>query len=731
MRAMRLSTFVAGWLGTTVVAAGALTGCKGGDPPILDDPGDQVAVVGQTLTLQLTASDPEGDDISWDVNGGSVPDFDTTHQFGESPDGSAVFEFTPIASQVGSQAIDFIASDGKNDSKITVLIEVRGAVGTGSQPIFRKPLGSGTVLDLEQNDCVSVDIEIEDPDSTEVELDQVPPLIADANLNPDSNGLAGTWNWCPNREQTDADDRYDLVLSANDGDNEPTEKQYVIVLRKRKGTDCPGGFPAIDHSPMDFETLQDLQVVAQISDDMGLGDAPYLLWSPQHPGDPIDFNVMTLQTMDLTAGDMMNGTWEGYIPNPTAPQGDGATADMFYLITASDDDDAEGDCDHLVDDPETGVHAVGVTNTGGPPAGVCAHCSFDVQCGGSEDLCLNGADGSYCGLACDGPGTCPDGYSCSANAVDSVDGASARQCLPDAGSCGGGGGGNCNDDDDEENDTPADAIASGTIAQGTLSDRTLCAGDDDWYAIQLGSASQVTVSLSGANPPDMDLALTNQAGVLIKSSSGLDSEEQLTTTCLQPGTYLIRAYTVDSSGSGSYDVTWSANAGPCGGGGGGGGDCCVDNNSPGCDDPTVQACVCGMDAFCCDTEWDNTCAGLAANSCSACGGGGGDEDCCTAHMTGGCDDSGIEACVCAIDAFCCDMQWDMMCVTQVGTTLCAPSCNPDDADGPCCTANGTPGCEVDSVETCVCAEDMFCCSDEWDALCVGLIAEHMCGTCPS
>ena len=575
-----------------------------------------------------------------------------------------------------------------------------------------------------------VDIEIEDPDSTSVELDQVPPIIADANLDPDSDGLTGSWSWCPNREQTEADDRYDLVLSANDGDNEPTEKQYVIVLRKRKGTDCPGEFPVIDHSPMDFNTLQDLQVVAQISDDQGLGDAPYLLWSPEHPGDPIDFNLMTLQTMDLTAGDMMNGTWEGYISNPTAPQGEGATAPMFYLITASDDDDAEGDCDHLKDDPEMGVHEVSVTNSGGPAASVCAHCSFDVQCGSSGDLCLNGEDGSYCGQACDGPGTCPEGYSCSANAVDSVDGASARQCLPDTGSCGGGGGGNCDDDDDEENDTPAEAMANGTIAQGTLSDRTLCAGDDDWYAISLSNASQVTVSLSGDNPPDMDLALTNQAGVLIKSSSGLDSDEQLTTTCLQPGTYLIRAYTVDSAGSGSYDVTWSANAGPCGGGGSGGGDCCVDNNSPGCDDPTVQACVCGMDSFCCDTEWDNQCATTAANSCDACGGGGGDEDCCTAHMTGGCDDSAIQACVCAVDSFCCDMQWDMMCVNQVGSTLCGPSCNPDDADGPCCADNGTPGCEVNAVETCVCAQDMFCCTNTWDMFCVMAIESNMCGSCP-
>jgi hypothetical protein len=730
MRRMKLTTLLAGWLGTSLVATVGLTGCKGGEPPILEDPGDQVAVVGQKLTLQLLASDPEGDSIDWDWKGEGVPDLEGTVQFGVNPDGSAVFEFTPVASQAGSQAFDFIASDGKNDSKITVLIEVRGAVGTGSQPIFRKPLGSGTVLDLEQNDCVTIDIEIQDPDSTSVELAEQPPLIGDANLNPGSDGLTGTWSWCPSREQAGADDRYDLLLSANDGDNEPTEKEYIIVLRKRKGDNCPGEFPAIDHTPMDFNTLQDLEINAQISDDQGLKDLPYLAWAASDPGDPIDFNIMTLQTMSLVSGDMMDGSWRGYIPNLTAPQGEGAMAPMYYLLTASDNDDAEGDCDHLKDDPDMGVHEVNVTNTGGAGAGVCAHCSYDVQCGGSGDLCISDANGSSCGQACDGPGSCAEGYTCSAQAVDSVDGASARQCLPNAGSCSGGGNADCTDDADEDNDDPAEALANGPIPAGTLAGRTLCAGDDDWYAIEVDADAQVHVTLTGDNPPDLDVALTNSSGVLIKSSSGLDSDEEFTTTCLTPGTYLIRAYTVDSTGSGDYSVTWSANTGSCGGGGGGTGDCCADNNSPGCDDPTIESCVCGIDAFCCNTEWDNMCAAQAASECGACGGGG-DDDCCTAQMTPGCNDATVQACVCADDNFCCTTQWDSVCVGKVGSLLCAESCMPDDADGACCADNGTPGCEVNSVETCVCDQDAFCCSDIWDALCVDLIATGMCGTCPS
>lgn len=727
------------WLTTSAWTAAVATttlvpiACKKGDAPILQDPGDQVAVVGQQLTIHLIASDPEGDSLDFSFDAPNIPDQDGTMAMAVTPDGQGVFTFTPVASQVGSQAVDFVVSDGRNDTRLTVLIEVRGAVGSGSLPIFRKPLGTGQVLDLEQSDCISFDIEIEDPDSSSVELGVEPPIIADSDLSGDGNGLTGSWSWCPSREQQEADDRYDLALSANDGENPASIKDYIIVLRKRRGEDCPGEFPVITHDVQDFATLLDLAIDARITDDQGLKDEPYLLWSPSDPGDPIDFNIMTLQTMSLVDGDMMDGSWRGYIPNPTANEGEGATAEMFYLITAGDDDDAEGDCDHLIDDPEMGVHQVGVTNAGGEGGGVCDQCSFDVQCGESGDLCLLGNGGSFCGQACNGAGSCPNGYTCSADDVESIDGASARQCIPNSGECGGGGGGNCSDDDDdEENDTPVEAMDNGNVPPGTIGNRTLCAGDDDWYAVSLSQSAQVTVELEGDQPPDMDVAFTTSAGVLIKKSDGLSSDEALTTTCQPPGTYLIRVFTIDSSGSGGYDVTWSANTSACGGGGGPGeGDCCVDNNSPGCEDAEVQSCVCAMDAFCCDTEWDNTCAGIAANACDGCGGGsGGDTGCCTAHGTGGCDTPAIQSCVCAQDSFCCDMQWDMTCVTEVGSFLCAPSCNPDDADGPCCMANGTTGCEVNSVETCVCMEDDFCCMTEWDMFCVDLIESSMCGTCP-
>lgn len=49
-------------------------------------------------------------------------------------------------------------------------------------------------------------------------------------------------------------------------------------------------------------------------------------------------------------------------------------------------------------------------------------------------------------------------------------------------------------------------------------------------------------------------------------------------------------------------------------------DCCEVGVVPGCIDPAVEACVCELDPFCCDTLWDETCvAEVEALSCGTCG----------------------------------------------------------------------------------------------------------------
>jgi hypothetical protein len=708
------------------------TSCKDGGAPELTDPGDQVAVVGMQLQVHLYASDPEGDSIDFSFSS-SAPDLSSTAAMTIAPDGHGVFAFTPLASQLGDHPFDFTASDGKNDTTITINIEVTGAFGDGTLPIFRKPLGTGTVLDLEQAECVEFDVAIEDQDSTTITLDQLPPLIQDAELAADASGLMGRWTWCPNREQIEGDDRYDLTLSAQDApENQPTLKPYVIVLRRRSGSDCPGGAPELEHAPMDAETLLDIPVEVQISDDVGLKDAPILLYAYEDPGDPIDFTKLTVVDMQLTSGDMMNGAWLGYIPNPVANTPDGES-DIWYLVTATDNDDTEGDCDHLSDSPDTGTHRMHVVNNGMGNAGLCGHCSFDVQCGSFSNLCLPQEAGNFCGLGCQDDSECEEGYTCSPTDVQSVEGNAARQCIPDSGSCveDTGSGGPCTEDDAEENDDIEQASTLAPLDLATDYQASLCDDNSDWFPFTLSSAGQISASLDGPDGIDIDLFLTDGEGFFIEpAGTGLTADEFVTTACVDAGDYYIRMFAPSSTTTGDYSFRIDVETASCGGGGTFEGDCCEAKDTPGCEDETVTDCVCGMDDFCCDNKWDSTCVTLAKSECGLeCGDVPVDHDCC-ATGTAGCDDPTVEACVCADDAFCCSNSWDSMCVAKVGSLLCAPSCDPDDNDGPCCTEHAGGGCEVNAVEMCVCENDELCCAGGWDNICVEEIEDFMCGNCP-
>ncbi len=50
--------------------------------------------------------------------------------------------------------------------------------------------------------------------------------------------------------------------------------------------------------------------------------------------------------------------------------------------------------------------------------------------------------------------------------------------------------------------------------------------------------------------------------------------------------------------------------------------------------------------------------------------------------------------------------------------------------GDCCTPHAGSGCSGKTVEACVCAQDDFCCKEEWDPLCVTAVSDRGCAACP-
>ncbi len=131
------------------------------------------------------------------------------------------------------------------------------------------------------------------------------------------------------------------------------------------------------------------------------------------------------------------------------------------------------------------------------------------------------------------------------------------------------------------------------------------------------------------------------------------------------------------------------------------GSCTEANGTPGCDDAECCTSVCAIDAFCCDVEWDAVCADEAV-ICDPTPGA------CCIGLLGECQELSGADCLAAGGTF------------QGPGTSCDPNpciaiCGP--GAGGCFEANGTPGCE--DVQCCelVCSLDAFCCDVEWDSMC--------------
>lgn len=103
-------------------------------------------------------------------------------------------------------------------------------------------------------------------------------------------------------------------------------------------------------------------------------------------------------------------------------------------------------------------------------------------------------------------------------------------------------------------------------------------------------------------------------------------------------------------------------------------------------------------------------------------------DCCTASPGPGCADSLVLACVCAGDAFCCSDEYDALCITQA-ESRCGIDCDERPPVSDCCAPSDVPSCSVPRVAQCVCEEDPFCCVFRFDENCVNLATARCAASC--
>ncbi len=156
------------------------------------------------------------------------------------------------------------------------------------------------------------------------------------------------------------------------------------------------------------------------------------------------------------------------------------------------------------------------------------------------------------------------------------------------------------------------------------------------------------------------------------------------------------------------------------------GSCWEVQEGPNCDDATCCNAVCAADSYCCETQWDDVCVLEAIEYCADCGQPSAGS-CFEPHATASCDN--IDCCqgVCIVDPFCCGTQWDEQCVLEA-MQVCL-GCG-DPGAGSCFVAHPLPGCSGTACCGVVCQVDPFCCQVTWDDACASM-AEQACDPIPS
>lgn len=235
----------------------------------------------------------------------------------------------------------------------------------------------------------------------------------------------------------------------------------------------------------------------------------------------------------------------------------------------------------------------------------CGDCG--VACAGDE-LCHEGACVTDCSEApCEGltycdadtslclPG-CEYDEQCGANEVCDF---GTHDCVCDFDSV------PCGDECIWEGEPCADNCGNGVIDPGEACDGS---NVDSYDCADFGFTGGTLGCLGDCSDFDTSSCSNGECGNgIVEDGEDCDGLDLQGEDCMSQG---FLGGTLMCSGSCLFDTSGCNNNADDG-------DCCYSNGSPGCEVPSVEACVCGLDPYCCDTTWDATCASEAINDCGA------------------------------------------------------------------------------------------------------------------
>ena len=127
---------------------------------------------------------------------------------------------------------------------------------------------------------------------------------------------------------------------------------------------------------------------------------------------------------------------------------------------------------------------------------------------------------------------------CGAGCEDDGDCAPGEQCVD--GQCGRVPGGDCAADALEGNNDPEHAAL---LAAGAVDELTICAGDEDWFAVDVCAAGALTASINFAHANgDLDLELRDAAGDVLGASRGVADGESANAVPDADAVVFVRVY---------------------------------------------------------------------------------------------------------------------------------------------------------------------------------------------
>ncbi len=576
------------WL--TLIPLG-LSGCSEQNrQPTLDPIAPVTVIVGQTLTLPITARDPDGDPIRV-----SVSPLPLTASM-ETIDGIVHFVWAPLVSDTGPSGrvhdLTFAVDDGRGGRATrTVSILVSPQLGS---PVFLGP--KGYVLNLSEDDDISFTVEVKDDDSSEVALRVLSQPIEGAKFI-QLDGKRASFYWRPSEEQRDNANYWQLTIGAKDETHPEVQGEFsILLMNATEGKDCNGQPPRLDSCTepacAPLQDLDDSSVIVTRIDAFDVESEVRnvtLHYALNNPLDPNSFSGNELPLWPCNPSidtgcpqDEKERYFIGTLPNPVVA----STEPLFfhYYFTGRDNDDPRGSfCDRTGRLPKAGHYTL--VNY---PVGWTGGCRDDamepndtvfsahmLELGVTLDLrwCLGqgGADWyrsevepgsvfsaelihepSHGALALsfhDEEGRIiyplpPDQPSDVAAFVPTTSPVYIRVKTPD-GEKGGdltyglvlsSTDGACPNDSFEPNDVPDES----TLVASGQRDVVICPGDRDMFSIVAQAGQSVLVDLSFDHAfGDLDLALYTSDGDLLGRSDTASNGETITVHFLEGATLLL------------------------------------------------------------------------------------------------------------------------------------------------------------------------------------------------